>query len=109
MTTMPSRSVLLVKITKFSRLDRNGAHRLHGVIDQVEHHLLELDTVSFDRRQSFAQRRDNGDAVLTHLALGEHDDLTDRFVDLKGFLPLRRFRDEGTDTPEDLARSLQYC
>ena len=54
MTTMPSRSVLL-EIARSRELNSSGAHPLHGVIDQVEHHLLELDTVSFETRQPFAQ------------------------------------------------------
>jgi hypothetical protein len=53
-----------------------------------------VNTVSFDKRQFFAQHRGNGNAALSHLSLGEYDDFTDRFVDLKGFLPLRRCWDE---------------
>jgi hypothetical protein len=68
-----------------------------------------LDTVSFDKRQSFAQRHGNGDAIVLHIGLGEHDDLADRFVDIKGFLPLWRFREEGTDAPDNLTRMLSMA
>ena len=82
-----------------------AAHRLHGVDDQVENHLLELNPISLNERQALCELRPHRDAVLHCFATGQGDNLEDSVVDRNAVLPWRRFPDQRTDPTDDLARS----
>src|SRR5271154_7454066 len=48
----------------------NATHRLDGVDDQVQHHLLQLHPIALDAWQLVRQLRGHGDAGLDRLAAG---------------------------------------
>src|SRR5262249_22957254 len=77
-------------------------HRFHGVDDQVEDHLFELDPISINERQRVRELRLYQDAVLPRLATGEHDHLADSLVDVHAILARRCLLDEGTDAVDDV-------
>ena len=91
---------------QLSRPLADAAHRFDGVDDQVEDHLLQLDSISLNERQALRELRLHRDAVLHHFASGQGNDLEDRFVDLQAILPWGRLLDEGTDPADDVAGSL---
>src|ERR1700756_5733606 len=88
---------------QLSRSLANPAHRFDGVDDQVKDHLLQLDAISFNGRKALSELRLHRDAVLHQFAMGEGNDLEDRFVDLHSILPWGRLPDERMDPADDVA------
>src|SRR4030095_12209897 len=74
-----------------------GAYSLESVDDQVQDHLLQLDTVSLDQWQTVGEVRPHRDASLHGLATGQLDDLADRGIDVHKFLRRRGLGDERPD------------
>ena len=87
----------------------DAAHRLDRVHDQVEKHLLQLDSIPRHARQRPVELGPKNDVVAAHLALCERDDLENLAVDIEQlharYLALR----ERADARDDLARSLAVC
>src|ERR1700752_4355765 len=65
------------------------AHCLDGVDDQVDHYLLQLDSVSSNPRQVVRQLYLHHDAVLGRFSPGKGNHLKDRFIDIKCILAWR--------------------
>jgi len=59
------------------------AHRLDRVHDQVEKHLLQLNSIPFHVWQRLIELGPKNDVVTAHLALGERDDLENLAVDIE--------------------------
>src|SRR6266481_6064044 len=83
----------------------DAAHRLDGVDDQVENHLLQLDPICSNDWQALRELRPHRDAALQNFGTGQGYDLKHRLVDLQVLLPRRRLLDKGPDTADDVAGS----
>src|SRR3984893_772022 len=79
------------------------AHRFDGVHDQVQDHLLQLDSISPDARQTVRELGLQQDAMPPHLAPCQGDRFEDRFVDVQAGLPRRELLDEGANAADDFA------
>src|ERR1700754_4070033 len=79
------------------------ARRFNGVDDQVQHHLLELDTIAFNERQVVGKLHPHRHAVLLGLTARQRDDLTNRLIDLQPLLAWWNILDEATNSRRDLA------
>src|SRR5205085_5570340 len=91
---------------QFSRFRTDVAHRLHRVDDQVEHHLLQLHSISLNERQAFRELRPHPDAVPLHFAFGQLNDLEYRFVDLQALPSGRRPLHEAMDPAQNVYGSV---
>src|SRR5215475_7991761 len=58
---------------------------LDGVDNQIQNHLLQLNPISFDERQSLCKLRMHRDAVLHRLAARKLNHLVDRPIELRTF------------------------
>src|SRR6202035_4438645 len=68
-----------------------AAHRLNGVDDQIEHHLLKLDPVSPNARQAIRQTRLHPDSVLLYLAANHGHDFQDCIINIDRIPPWGSF------------------
>ena len=64
---------MLISNSRGPSLD--AAHRLDGIDDQVEDHLLQLHPIALNERQALRQLRLHRDAVLRRFAAGQLDHL----------------------------------
>src|SRR5580698_5615723 len=95
MARVESRSRILHAHAEFVALDLSRAdkkhalsrvhlaHRLDGVDDQVEYHLLQLYPVALNRRQSIDQLQRDIDTMLVRFSAHERDQLANRRVDIQ--------------------------
>ena len=95
---------MLIRKSRGSLAD--GAHRFDGIDDQVQHYLLELDSISVDERHILGKFGLQRDAIPQQLAGGQGDDFEDGFVDVQLILPRRHLLDERADLANDLAGSI---
>src|SRR5258708_9200955 len=65
----------------------DAAHRLDGVDDQVENHLLQLDPICSDDWQALRELRPHRDAALQNFATRQVYDLKHRLLSLPALLP----------------------
>jgi hypothetical protein len=63
------------------------AHRLNCVDDQIQHHLLQLDPVSFNARQMRRKLHAHRYSALDRLAVGKGRDAQYRLVEIERLLP----------------------
>ena len=89
----------------FSRPIGNGAHRLHGVDDQIKDDLLEFNPVPRDERQTVGELRPHRNVVLHRFGTSELDDLSDCVIDVQPIRSRRRPFHKITDAANDIARS----
>jgi hypothetical protein len=75
----------------------NAAHRLDGIDDPVQHHLLRLHPIASDAWQIARQLRVQRDAALDRFALGQGGHLQDRRIEVDDLVPGWRFLDESPD------------
>ena len=68
--------------------------------------MLQLDPIAVNERQAVRKVRLHRDAGLDRFAAGELNHLADRLVDVQAILPRWRLLDEGTDSLDDVARSM---
>src|SRR6266702_1467716 len=101
-----ARCILLRRDEQLSRSLGDAAHRFDGVHDQVEDHLLQLDSISLNRRQCIRELRPHRHVVLQRFAVRQSNDLEDRFVDLEEILPWWRLLDESTYPADDVDRPM---
>ena len=87
----------------------NVAHRLNRVHDQVEKHLLQLDTIPRHARQRLVELGPKNDVVAAHLALGERDDVENLAVDIEQLHARHLALRERANARDDLARPLAVC
>jgi hypothetical protein len=86
----------------------NATHRLDGIDDQVQHHLLKSHPIALDARQLARQLRTHRDAGLDRLAAGQGGHLQDRRIEVDNLLPGWRFFDERPDPVDDVAGSTVF-
>src|SRR5712691_3633351 len=86
------------------RLDR--AHGFDRVQDQVQHDLLQLNTISLDWKQPLREVGLDRDSILGDFASRQYDHLVDRLVEIKTTLSRRRFLDLVTDPVNDISGSI---
>ena len=75
----------------------NRAHCFDRVQDQVQHDLLQLNTIPLNGKQSIRKPGLNRDVILGDGASRQHDHLVDRRIKIKTILSRRRFLDVITD------------
>jgi hypothetical protein len=83
-----------------------AAHRLNGVHDQVEDHLLELDPISLNVRPVICQLPLNGDAVFHSFAVDQGNDFKDSIVDIERVSSQRLFLHEAENPTKNVACSI---
>src|SRR5262249_52134256 len=93
----PARGVWPGADAQLARSLADAAQRFDGVEDQVQEHLLQLDTIAVNARQALREVGLHRDAVLHHFAMGQGHDLQDGFVDPHAIRPWGLLLDEGTD------------
>src|SRR6476469_8070490 len=80
----------------------NATHRLDGIDDQVQHHLLQLDPIALDTRQLRRQLRAHCDAGFDSFAVGQGYHLNDRLVEVYDVRPRRVLLCEITQATNDV-------
>ena len=91
---------------QISRSLADAAHCLDGVDDEVQDHLLQLDAIAVNERQTVRELRPHRNAVLHRFAAGELNHFADRRVEVHAVLLGRRLPHEGTDAGDNVAGSL---
>ena len=87
---------------QFARALVDAAHCLDGIDDQVEDHLLQLDTISLNERQALGQLSFHRNAILDRFSTGQRDDLEYCLVDPQQILSRRCFLGEPADAVDDV-------
>ena len=72
---------------QFSRPVADAAHCFDRIDDQVQDHLLQLDSISSYERQALRELHLHRDGVLHRLDTGQGNDVEDRLIDIQGILP----------------------
>src|SRR6516165_5629966 len=88
--------------TQFAPAVTVAAHRLDGVDDQVDHHLLNLHPVAPTERQGLGELRLDRGADLDDLTPSENDRVADRFIYVEPIHLRRRFFDVIFDPVDDV-------
>ena len=86
------------------RLDR--AHGFDRVQDQVQHDLLQLNTIPLDRKQPLRKASLDRDSIFDDCASRQYNHLVDRLIEIKTGLSRRRFLDLVTDAVDDVSGSI---
>jgi len=86
------------------RLDR--AHGFDRVQDQVQHDLLQLNTIPLDGSQPLRKAGLDRDSILGDFASRQYNHLVDRLIEIKTPLSRRRFLDLVTDAVDDISGSI---
>ena len=81
------------------------AHRFHRVQDQVQHHLLQLNTIAVDSRQALGEAGLHRDPILDD-CFAPSNRLADRLVEIETIIPRRRFLDVITNPVDDNSRAV---
>src|SRR4029077_1665089 len=74
-----------------------------SIDDQVEDHLLQLDSISANGRQALRETRLQRNAILGDFAAGQRSNFEDRCINLYLLLPKRRFLEERSNATNDIA------
>src|SRR5262249_57222484 len=80
-----------------------AAHRMDGVDDQVDHHLLNLHPIAPKERQGLGELRLDRRADLDDLTPSENYRVADRFIDVEPLYLWRRFFDVIFDPVDDVS------
>src|SRR6516164_6329196 len=82
------------------------AHGFDAVQDQVQNHLLQLNTVARYGRETSGQLHSQYNLISLHLAPREDDNLSNSLVDIQPFLCGASFREESSNPPGHVAGSI---
>jgi hypothetical protein len=95
--------VLLGADEQCSRPLVDRAHCFDGVEDQVQNDLLQLNTISLNRKQPVRQAGPDRDSILGDCASRESNHLGDRVIKINAILSGRGFLDVITDPVDDVS------
>src|SRR5215471_11187180 len=93
---------------QFARAVTVAAHRLDGVDDQVDHHLLNLHPIAPKERQALGELGLDRDAGLDDLTPSENDRVADRFIDVEPLHLWQRFFDVISDPVDDVSGPIGF-
>jgi hypothetical protein len=82
------------------------AHCLDRVQDQVQYHLLQLNTIPLNGKQLLRKPRLERDPMLGNCAPRQFNHLGDRLIEIKPIASRRRFLGVSPDTVDDVAGSI---
>src|SRR5215471_19719863 len=85
-----------------------ATHRLDGVDDQVDHHLLNLHPIPPKERQGLGELRLDRGADLNDLTPRENDRVADRFIYVEPIHLRRRFFDVIFDPVDDVSGPIDF-
>jgi hypothetical protein len=91
---------------QFARSLADFAHRFNGIHDQVQDHLLQLDSVSGNARQTLRQSHLHRNAMVRDRGTGQCHDLENRFVDFQLSILCRRLLGEITKPAHNIGGPL---